>query len=337
MKKTKRTRYDSPTPKRLCLLTFADGEMLDAVGPLEVFAKANEVGETPLYDLHLVAAKRGPVRMESGFSVSADLALGDDPGTLDTILVAGGAGARRKAGDPSVQTWLRRHGTKARRVGSVCTGAFVLAAGGYLNGRRAATHWQFCQEFLALFPAVHLEPDAIFVRDGRFVTSAGITAGIDLALALIEEDYGRSLAFAVARQLVVYARRAGGQSQFSPALLADARASGRFDDLRQWIDEHLDQDLRVEALAARSVMAPRSFARHFQRETGVTPGDYVIQRRLDAARKALEEDRSPLDRIAEYTGFGHVESLRRAFLKHLAMTPGEYRARWSQRPRAAAL
>ena len=324
-----------PTPKaaaarrRICLLTFPAAEMLDAVGPLEVFAKANDLAGQDLYEIALVAPRAGPLPMGSGLRLVADAGLDDTLGAIDTLLIGGGDGTRRHAADRHVQAWLACHAKDARRVGSVCTGSVVLAAGGYLDGRRATTHWWRCDEFARLFPRVILEPDAIFVRDGRYVTSAGITAGIDLALALVEEDHGRELAFAVARQLVVFARRAGGQSQFSAALLGTASGGVRFDELRHWILENLDCDLAVDVLAARVCMTPRSFARHFKKETDLTPGAFVQAARIDAARRALETGRESLKQIAVRTGFGHEETMRRAFQKCLRVSPNDYRKRWA--------
>ncbi len=319
-------------PLRIVLLTFPKAEMLDAVGPLEVFAGADAQLEGQAYDLEVVSLRPGPVAMSSGLALVAGRGLADDPGPIDTLLVGGGEGTRRHAEDPQVQAWLQRQVPRVRRLGSVCTGAFVLAAGGFLDGRRATTHWQRCAELAAAYPEVRVEPDAIFRRDGKVVTSAGITAGIDLALHLVEEDLGRALAFAVARQLVVYARRPGGQSQFSADLMSQAAAGGRFDDLRRWILDHPGADLSVEALAARVGMSPRSFHRHFRAETGMTPGAFVERARVEAARRALEEGGEPLARLSHRLGFGHADSLRRIFHRHLSMSPQDYRLRWAQGP-----
>ncbi|MEM7225221.1 MAG: GlxA family transcriptional regulator [Pseudomonadota bacterium] len=319
-----------PQPRTICLLTFPKAEMLDTVGPLEVFAKANQISERALYRLDLVAPETGPVPMESGLALSVAAGLEQHLGPIDTLLVAGGEGARRQMDDPAVRAWLAARAPRARRLGSICTGAYVLAAAGYLNGRRATTHWASCAELAARFPKVTVEPDAIFVRDGRLITSAGITAGIDLALALVEEDHGRALAFAIARQMVVFARRPGGQSQFSAALQAQAAGGARFDALRAWILEHLAEPLPVARLAARAAMSERSFARHFTKETGYTPARFVELARIDAARQALEEGAEPLEAIARRLGFGHPETLRRLFLKHLSLGPRDYRRRWGQ-------
>ncbi len=328
-------------PQRIVLLTFLKAEMLDAVGPLEVFAGANaqlrDQGRgVEGYDLEVVSLHPGPVVMSSGLALIAGRGLAEDPGAedpgpIDTLLVGGGEGARRHAADPAVQAWLRRQAPRVRRLGSVCTGAFVLAAGGFLDGRRATTHWQRCAELAAAYPGVRVEPDAIFRRDGKVVTSAGITAGIDLALHLVEEDFGRALAFAVARQMVVYARRPGGQSQFSVDLMSQAAEGGRFDALRRWILDHPGADLAVEALAERAGMSPRSFHRHFTAETGMTPGAFVERARVEAARRALEESGEPLARLSHRLGFGHADSLRRVFHRHLSMSPQDYRQHWARR------
>ena len=314
------------------MLTFPGAELLDAVGPLEVFAQANALTECALYDLHLVAPAAGRQIMSSGLALAGVKGFEEAPGKIDTLLVAGGAGARKAIADREVQAWLGRQARSVRRLGSVCTGAYVLAAGGYLDGRRATTHWARCAEFARLFPKVQVEPDAIFVRDGNIITSAGITAGMDLALSLVEEDHGRGLAFDVARNMVIYARRAGGQSQFSVALRNQAQEGGRFDALQCWILDNLKEDLSVERLAEQAVMSPRSFARHFVRDVGVTPARFVELARLEAARRALEESDLPIEVLAQRTGFGQGETLRRAFRKHLSMNPKEYRRRWTIAP-----
>lgn len=328
-------------PKRIVLLTFPKAEMLDAVGPLEVFAGANaqlrgQGQGVAGYELEVVSLRSGPVVMSSGLALVAGRGLTEEPGPeesgpVDTLLVGGGEGARRHAADPEVQAWLQAQAPRVRRLGSVCTGAFVLAAGGFLDGRRVTTHWQRCAELAAAYPRVRIEPDAIFRRDGKVVTSAGITAGIDLALHLVEEDFGRALAFAVARELVVYARRPGGQSQFSADLMSQAAEGGRFDALRRWIRDHPGGDLGVEALAERAGMSPRSFHRHFTAETGMTPGAFVERARVEAARRALEESGEPLARLSHRLGFGHADSLRRVFHRHLSMSPQDYRQHWARR------
>jgi transcriptional regulator GlxA family with amidase domain len=224
--------------------------------------------------------------------------------------------------------WVRQRTKKARRVASVCTGAFLLAASGALDGRRAVTHWSYCAELARRFPAVRVESDPIFVRDGSVWTSAGVTAGIDLALALIEEDLGHAVAIEAARRLVVFMKRPGGQSQFSAALAAQASASGPFEALHSWMAAHLRDDLSVERLAERARMTPRTFARRYVDEVGRTPARTVSALRLEAASRSLAESRRPLKRIALDCGFGSEQNLRRAFMRRFGVLPLEYRERF---------
>lgn len=239
---------------------------------------------------------------------------------IDTLIVAGGLGARDAERCPRTLAWLRRVAPGTRRVTSVCTGAFVLAAAGLLDGRRATTHWQRAAAFAKRYPQVRVEPDRIFVRDGKFWTSAGITAGIDLALALIADDLGEAAAKRTAQMLVVYHRRPGGQSQFS-ALLELGRPEGRFAELLAWARERLPEKLPVERLADRAAMSPRNFARAFLAETGMTPAKAVAHLRLEAARATVEAGSEPIDRIAALTGFGDPERMRRAFIRAFGQPP----------------
>jgi transcriptional regulator GlxA family with amidase domain len=247
---------------------------------------------------------------------------------LDTLLVAGGEGVDAAAADPELVAWVRRRANRARRVASVCTGAFLLAAAGLLDGRRAATHWKYCAKLAQRFPAVHVEPDPIFVCDGPVWTSAGVTAGIDLALALVEEDLGRSLALAVARYLVVFLKRPGGQAQFSAALALQT-AEDKFGGLHAWINEHLADDLSLSVLADQAGMSERSFSRHYVQATGQTPARAIERLRVEAARRLLSESRSPVKRVAQRCGFGSEETMRRSFLRLLAVTPQDYRSRFT--------
>lgn len=244
---------------------------------------------------------------------------------FDTLIVPGGPGVHRAAGDAALLAWLRRRAAAARRAGSVCTGTFLMAAAGLLDGRPATTHWRSCDLLAARFPRLRVDADAIFVRDGKLFSSAGVTAGIDLALALIEEDLGRALAMSVARHLVVYARRAGGQSQFSETLRAQSADDGTFDALHQWIAAHLDADLSVDALAARAGMSPRHFARLYRSRTGTTPAKAVARLRLEAARQQLE-GAARIGTVAQAAGFGDADRLRRAFHRHLGVAPRTYRS-----------
>jgi transcriptional regulator GlxA family with amidase domain len=249
--------------------------------------------------------------------------------SLDTLIVAGGFGVDAACENIALIRWIRARAAAARRIASVCSGAFLLAATGLLDGRRAVTHWRRCAEFARRFPAVHLEPDPIFVRDGNIWTSAGVTAGIDLALALVEADFGRGLALAVARQLVVFLKRPGGQAQFSTAL-ALQHGDGRFERLHAWITDNLAGNLSVASLADAASMSERSFVRHYRRATGMTPARAIERMRVEAARRELEQGRS-VKSIAARCGFGSEETMRRTFLRLLGATPQAYRERFSTR------
>jgi transcriptional regulator GlxA family with amidase domain len=326
----------SPTPPRTTeVLAYQDVQLLDVSGPLQVFAYANDhavaAGRTPPYALAVVA-QPGPggsaeVAASAGLGlVTRPLPPADAP--LDTLIIAGGPGVTAAAADPALVGWVRERAERARRVASVCTGAFLLAGAGVLDGRRAATHWSSCAELARRFPAVRVEPDPIFVRDGPVWTSAGVTAGIDLALALVEQDLGREVALAVARRLVVFLKRPGGQAQFSAALALQT-AEDRFGALHAWIDAHLAADLSLPVLAGRAGMSERSFSRRYAEATGLTPGRAVERLRVEAARRLLAETRLPVKRVAQRCGFGSEETMRRSFLRLLAVTPQEYRGRFS--------
>ena len=313
------------------VLAFPGVQLLDVTGPLQVFASANEhvaeAGGTPPYLLRVVA-KSG-----QGVTASAGLGIATQPlprigERLDTLLVAGGPGVETASSDPVLVDWLRRRANKARRVASVCTGAFLLAASGMLDGRRAVTHWSYCADLARRFPAVRVESDPIFVRDGSVWTSAGVTAGIDLALALVEEDLGRTVALAVARYLVVFLKRPGGQAQFSEALSLQS-AEDEFGLLHDWIGRHLADDISLPKLASQAGMSERSFSRHYAEATGLTPARAVERLRVEAARRLLSESRLPVKRISQRCGFGSEETMRRSFLRVLAATPQDYRARFS--------
>lgn len=324
----------SPNPIRIVdVLAYPAVQLLDVAGPVQVFASANDLvvsaGGPPPYLLNVVAQGGEGATASAGVTLSAG-PLTKDRETVDTLLVAGGEGAQAAAENPLLVNWVRQRATRARRVASVCTGAFLLAAAGLLDGRRAATHWKYCAELARRFPAVHVEPDPIFVRDGSVWTSAGVTAGIDLALALVEEDLGRSLALAVARYLVVFLKRPGGQAQFSAALALQA-ADDRFGALHDWINSHLSDDLSLAVLAERAGMSERSFSRHYAQATGQTPARAIERLRVEAARRLLSESRTPVKRVAQRCGFGSEETMRRSFLRLLAVTPQDYRSRFTFR------
>jgi transcriptional regulator GlxA family with amidase domain len=300
------------------ILIFPDFQLLDAAGPIGAFELASRGAAPPLYRLRVLARRAGPIASSSGVALTAE-AL-PDPFGLDTLIVAGGLGAREADPDAETLDWLRATAPRTRRVTSVCTGAFLLAAAGLLDGRRATTHWQRAALVQRRFPQVRVEPDRIFVRDGNIWTSAGITAGIDLALALIADDLGEPAAKRTAQQLVVYHRRPGGQSQFS-ALLELGRPDGRFGALLGWARERLHEKLPVERLAEAAAMSPRNFARAFAVETGMTPAKAVEHLRLEAARAAVEAGSEPIDRVAARSGFGDPERMRRAFIRAFGHPP----------------
>ncbi len=274
-----------------------------------------------------------PVATTAGLSIVADAGLEALAPPIDTLILAGGAGARAAADNPALVAHVTRLAAAAPRVASVCTGAFPLAATGLLDGRRAVTHWAYCDLLQRRHPAIRVEPDAIFVTDGKVHSSAGVTAGIDLALALVERDHGAATALAIARRLVVFLRRPGGQSQFSSHLLAGA-GTGPFADLVGWMQDHPDADLTVEALAGRAAMSPRTFARRFAEALGLTPGQYVLRLRLDAARRLLTEGALPVGGVARRCGFGMAEAMRLAFQRQLGIAPQQFRERF--RPPAAS-
>ncbi|MFJ7152567.1 GlxA family transcriptional regulator [Streptomyces sp. NPDC100445] len=315
--------------QRTLLVTVFDGlQSLDVTGPVEVFAGAER--HTPgSYRIRTASPDGAPVRTSSGLTLVPDGSLADAPDP-HTLLVPGGEGTRDP--DPRLVEWLRTRGPRAARLVSVCTGAFPLARAGLLDGRRVTTHWAYCDQLARDHPAVHVDPDPIFVRDGDVATSAGVTAGIDLALALVEEDLGREVALTVARHLVVFLRRPGNQAQFSAQLAAQTARREPLRDVQQWITEHPDGDLGVEALAARAALSPRHFARAFQAETGMTPGRYVDRVRLEHARRLLEDTTDGIEQIARASGHGTPEAMRRAFLRVLGTAPAEYRRRFRPAP-----
>jgi transcriptional regulator GlxA family with amidase domain len=323
--------------RRIVMLAFPDAQIIDVTGPLEVFGRAarlltEERGwRTPAYTVAIAAAKAGPLTTSSGIRLIADCAIADVRGPIDTLMVAGGIGTGAALRDRALIEWLRNSIRRTRRLCSVCTGAFLLAQAGLLDGLSATTHWRQCERLAADYPAVSVETDPIFVRAGKIFTSAGVTAGIDLALALLEEDHGRDVALAVARELVMFLRRPGGQSQFSVQLSTQQADREPIRELQRWVADHLAADLSVEALARRAAMSPRNFARVFTREVGVTPGQFVENSRVEAARRRLEESSDGVDSIASACGFGTRESMRRAFIRTLHVPPSAYRGRFHQK------
>ncbi|WP_405922074.1 GlxA family transcriptional regulator [Streptomyces sp. NBC_00122] len=313
---------------RNVLVLLYDGvQSLDVTGPVEVFSAVARFPGRPGYEIRTVSPGGAPVRTSSGLTLMPDGELESArPGRGTTLLVPGG----RYTADfePRITDWLRAHGGGARRLVSVCTGGLLLAEAGLLDGRRATTHWYVCEQMARDYPAVAVEPDPIYVRDGPVATSAGVTAGIDLALALVEEDHGRDVALTIARHLVVFLRRPGNQAQFSAQLEAQTARREPLRDVQQFITEHPGGDLSVEALAARARLSPRHFSRAFQAETGATPGRYVERVRVEHARRLLEDSREGVAQISRACGYGTPEALRRAFVKTLGQSPAEYRRRF---------
>jgi transcriptional regulator GlxA family with amidase domain len=330
---------------RSLLIVLFDGvQSLDVTGPLEVFHGANRWceanGAVPAYAIATASLGGQTVRTSSGLGLvpNADLASVTD--TPDLLLVPGGAGARRR--DPDLVAWLREHAGAALadevgavvRLASVCTGAFLLAEAGLLNGRKVTTHWERCAMLADQYPGLTVDPDPIFIKDGNLATSAGVTAGIDLALALVEDDLGREAALSIARALVVFLRRPGSQSQFSAQLSAQLADRQPLREVQQWIADYPAADLSVDALAERASLSPRQFARAFAAETGMPPGRYVDRARLEAARRHLEDTAEGVEGAARACGYRTPEAMRRAFVKALGVSPAEYRRRF--RPKAGA-
>jgi len=300
---------------------------LDIVGPMSVFATVNRIigQKNTGYKIEIVTTDPNCLITGSlGLSFSAHRHYREIRGHVDTLLVIGGAGALTMR-EPSVLTWLRRMASKVRRLGSVCVGAFLLAEAGLLNGKRATTHWAWTHKLASRYPAVVVEQNPIWVQTDKVYTSAGVTAGMDLALGFVEEDYGSEMALKVARDLVLFLRRPGGQSQFSVSLAAQASQKKNLFELQTWMAENLSGKLSVEALAQRTAMSPRNFARVFVRELGITPARYIERLRVEAARYYLERSERSLEEIASTCGFRSAELMRRAFSRSLGITPGRYR------------
>lgn len=306
----------------IVIVVYDGVQSLDVSGPAEVFAAAG-------HDVRIVSSDGAPVSSTGGLTILPHGDVASVRGRVDTVVVAGGPGTPGATADETLVAWLRRVAPRTRRVTSVCSGAFVLAAAGLLEGRRATTHWSVCDALAELYPTVTVDPEPIYVRDGDVWTSAGVTAGMDLALALVEDDHGREVALRIARQFVLFLRRPANQSQFSAHLAAPAAARDGLRDVQAHIAEHPGADLSVEALAARAGMSVRNFARAFRTEVGVTPARYVERARIESARRRLEESDDGVDVIAAACGFGTAETMRRAFLRVLHVPPAEYRRRFS--------
>jgi transcriptional regulator GlxA family with amidase domain len=320
-------------PMNVVIVVYPGVQSLDLTGPLEVFAGAQQLiaatGRSERgYRVTVASLDGAPLSTSSGLAIVPETSLGEAPGPIDTLIVAGGAGSKDASAEGALLDWLACAAPSARRVASVCTGAFVLAAAGLLDGRRATTHWASAAELAQRYPAVEVDPEPIYLRDGPVWTSAGVTAGMDLALALVEEDLDRDAALTIARHLVLFLRRPGNQSQFSATLAAQEPEREPLRDVQRYALEHVAEDLSVEALAARAHMSTRNFARAFAAETGITPGRYVERVRLEAARRTLEDTAQPIATVAAACGFGTAETMRRTFLRALGVAPAEYRRRY---------
>ena len=319
------------TTRRIVFVAGPGTEILDLVGPLQVFARASDIyrqnnSGAPIYSIEVVSIS--PVRSltaNCGLRFHADKTFRQLRGKIDTLLVAGGDAIEQNKINPEGVRWLKQIAKRARRVGSVCTGAMLLARAGLLDGHRVTTHWNWCETLVRRAPRADVDPDPIFVRDENVYTSAGVTTGMDLALALVEEDYGSRLALETARNLVLYLRRPGGQSQFSAALSLQATDRKPLRELEAWVLEHLDTPLTVPDLAQHLAMSPRNFARVFTREMKTTPAKFVERLRVEAARRRLEESQNSMETIANECGFGSVNSMRNVFQRTLKISPGQYR------------
>ena len=309
---------------RVVVVTFAQAQILDVTGPLEVFSSASRFLPSARYRTDVVTTTGGPVLASCGLEFAATPIADVDP-PVDTLVVAGGAEMKEAAADQELLHHVRRLAAAARRVTSVCSGAFVLAAAGLLSGRRATTHWAECGLLNDTYADVTVESDSIYVQDGNVWTSAGVTAGIDLALALVAEDHGHQAAASVARHLVVYLQRSGGQAQFSALMAAQGADTPPVRDLLPWLRDHLDEDLSVPALARRANLSERHFSRVFKAELGVTAAEHVETVRLESACRLLETTGRSIEQIARTCGFGTPETMNRTFRRRLNTTPGEHR------------
>ena len=317
----------SETAIRIALLGYPGVQTLDLAGPLDAFGAAN-AARPGAYSTVIASLDGQPFVSETGLRITPDCAF-PDTGPIDTLIIPGGEGLRRPGVADDVAAALRSRAPGCRRLVSICTGIYGVAPSGLLAGCRVTTHWRFADDVAARFPALRMDRDAIFVRDGMLYTSAGITAAIDLALALIEEDYGPQLSLWVARDLVVYLKRTGGQRQYSEPLRFQARAADRFADLAAWIVAHLAEDLSVESLATRMRLSPRQFSRRFTQAFGMTPGQQIEALRLDAARDHLIGSHATVAAIAAAVGFGSDDAFRRAFDRRFGLSPTDYRRRFS--------
>jgi transcriptional regulator GlxA family with amidase domain len=323
-----RDRSPVGSARRVLIVAVPPVRTLDVFGPLEVFGDANRSrSDGPTYEINIISGGMDrDILTHLGATLRTDRTYGEYRGPVDTLLVAGFDGISKVRYEPKFLSWLKDRCGSSRRFGSICTGALVLAEAGLLDGRRATTHWNWCEELARDYPQVIVDPTPIYVQDGNCYTSAGVTAGIDLALALVEEDLGRSVALKAAQMMVVFLRRPGGQSQFSATLMAQISAKSPLNDLLAWLPDNIRRNLPVKSLARRAAMSPRNFARLFQQEVGRTPARYIEDLRLEAARRQIESTAMNFEEVAVSCGFTSAEILRRAFERRLGVTPRQYRA-----------
>jgi transcriptional regulator GlxA family with amidase domain len=318
-------------PLRIVLLCVPPVRELDVVGPLEVFTAANECATELRKPYRIEVATVGApgeiIRGECRLGIVPDSHYARIKGNVDTLLIPGGSGPMRPVA-PGVTRWLQSMAGRVRRLGSICTGSYLLAEAGLLHGKRAATHWKYAAQMAKRYPDVTVDPGPIFIKDGHTYTSAGVTAGMDLALAMVEEDFGSTLALAVAKDLVLFLRRPGGQAQFSVPLSAQNAEASRFSELQTWLLEHIARPLSVERMASQVAMSPRNFARLFVQETGATPARFLERLRVEEARRRLELSHESLTAVARKSGFGSAELMRRAFLRCIQTTPKQYRSQF---------
>lgn len=315
--------------KRIGLVGFDPVVAIDLAGPADAFAVANEAecDPKPSYEVIILAQSSKPFESESGLVFKPHQTFENAP-SLDTIIVPGGAGIRKPAVNRAVSAFIRARAGSTRRIASVCTGIYGLAATGLLSGRKVTTHWHHAQKVARCFPDLQVNGDAIYIKDGQFYTSGGATAGIDLALCLIEEDHGRQVSLMVARELVVYLKRSGGQEQYSEPLRFQAESISRFSELTTWIQTHLNDDLSVETLAGKACLCPRHFSRRFTNEVGTSPADFVERLRLDEARRRLTGGDNSVENVGLSVGFKSADAFRRAFERRLGVSPSDYRRRF---------
>lgn len=323
-----------PGTRSIGIIIFNGCNIVDASGPAGVFGAANELAKqrginTQPYTIQFIGSTVGPIATSAGPSLYATKSIEQTPEETDTIVCAGGVGSRTVSLDQTAVAAVGAVAKRSRRIVSVCTGAFVLAASGLLDGRRAVTHWAHCDALARRFPKVTVDPDPIFIRDDNIYTSAGITAGMDLSLALVEEDLGRAFATDVAKEMVMFLKRPAAQSQFSEHLRTQMAPDGKLKDIQIWVLHNLSENHSVESLAERAMMSPRSFYRHFKQSVGLSPSRYVTEVRVDAAKRLLEESPLQIKSIAVKCGFGDDERMRRAFHRWLGVSPDDYRQRFS--------